>query len=312
MTTGVGGAEPDGPTKLTIINAVNDYDAIRVCFQPYPSGPAVLPWPASAAGLAFPKASVVDPAAISPSGGDVQPYVLAGDLAAIAGKSCDEALALAAMGGGGATSGSGSGGGTGSDPPIVAAAMPILPGAVFSSKKSLLLAFYGCLGGPGHDDGTAQLGCGFMYTPATPTASLTLVAMSRKTLPTSIAFQFLDASVAMQPSDIRITPGFDNSLDVTAVHAIALGGLAPKPPFFDLPRTALGPLSKVALKTFAPNDSFATSALFMQDAFVNGGIKDTELDDGKGYTFVALGGYPGVNTPSFWKAFTYTLIKSDP
>jgi hypothetical protein len=317
-TTGLGGAEPDGPTRLTIVNAIADYSAIRVCFQPFPSGAPVTPWPASPGGLAFSGPMVVDPATISPSGGDVQPVVLAGDLPAIVGKSCDDAIALAAGGANGSGSGSGGSGGgmgaggAGGGSGVRAASMPVIPGSVFASKKSLLLVFFGCIGGPGHDDGTNQLGCGSTYTPATPTANLTLVAMSRKTISTSIALQFVDASAAMPTSDIRITPGIDSTQDVPVVSSIALGGLAPKPPFIGIPRTGFGLLSKVSIRTFAPNDTYPTSALFLTEAFDHGGIKDTDFVDGSGFTIVALGGYPGVNAQSYWHGFTYTMVKSAP
>ena len=322
-TSTMGGAEPSGPTKLTIVNAVNDYPAIRVCFQPYPSGPPVNPWPASPAGLAFPASIVVDPpTSIAPSG-DVRPFVLAGDLTAIAGKSCDEALALAGSGAGGggmggAAGGGGMGGATGGAggatgaAPIVAAAMPVIPASVFTSEKSLLLVFFGCLGGPGHDDASAGLGCGFTYTPATPTASLALVAMSRKTEPKAIALEVVHASAALQPSDVRLTPGFDGAMDIPFAQDLAQGGLAPKPPFFGMARADFGVLAKAAIKTFAPNDVYPTSALFLQDVFANGGVKEPAFADGSGFTFVAVGGYPGVPAQSFWRAFTFTMVKSDP
>ena len=309
----MGGAEPAGPTKLTIVNGINDYPAIRVCFQPYPSGPSVNPWPASSSGLAFHDSIVVDPPESLASSSDVQPFVIGGDLTAIVGKSCDEALALAKGGGGaGGMGGAGGAGGGPGAPPIVVTPMPVIPKPVFSAEKSLLLVFFGCMGGPGHDDATAQLGCGFTYTAAAPTASLTLVSMSRKTEPQAIALQFVHASAALQPSDIRFTPGFDNALDIPAVFNLSLGGLAPKPPFFQMARADFGNLSKAAIKTFAPNDTYPTSAQYVQDAFVNGGVKDPEFADGSAYTFIALGGYPGVVTQSFWHPFLFTMVKSDP
>ena len=321
-TGGLGGSEPDGPTKLTIVNGVNDHDAIRVCFTAYPDGADVSPWPADVAGLAFAKAIVVDPPeSIAPGGADIRPFVIGGDLAAIEGKSCNEILALAASGSGGsggAGGGSGGAGGSGGTtatpppPPIVAGPMPVIPASVLTSEKSLLLTFFGCLGGPGKTDSTQGLGCGFTYTPETPTASLTLVAMSRKTLPNAVAVQVVHASAAMQPSDVRVTPGYDGATDVPVAKALALGGLGPKPPFAGLARVDYGALTKVAIKTFAPNDIYATSALFIQDAFVNGGIKDTAFEDGSSFTFVAIGGYPGVPAQSFWRAFTYVMVASDP
>ncbi len=323
VTTTTTTPEPAGPTKLTILDGINDYDAIRVCFVPYPSGAEVNPWPASAAGLAFGKAVQVDPpSSIAPGGSDVQPHVIAGDLSAIAGMSCAEVLALAASGGGSGGGGAGAGGSGGAGgagggppeppPPIVVSAMPVIPASVFEAEKSLLLTFFGCIGGPDHVDGTEGLGCGFTFTPATPTASLTLVAMSRTLDPEKVSLQFLHASAAMQPSDIRITPGFDNVVDVPVAKALALGGLGPKPPFAGLARTDYGSLTKVAVKTFAPNDVNATSTVFLQDAFTNGGIDQAAFQNGTGFTVVAIGGYPGVSIPSFWHPFTYVMVRSDP
>ncbi len=190
--------------------------------------------------------------------------------------------------------------------------MPVIPASVFSSEKSLLLAFFGCLGGPGHDDPSATLGCGFSYTPATPTASLTLVAMSRKTTPKAIALEAVHASAALLPSDIRFTPGFDMAMDVPFVANISLGGLAPKPPFFGMARADFGALSTASIKTYQPGTVYPTSAQFLKDAFVQGGFGDVDFVDGSAFTLVAVGGYPSVPAQSFWKAFTFTMVKSDP
>src|SRR5262245_43478797 len=51
---GAGGAapvvEPPGPTRLTLVNGIVDYDAVRICFLPYPdSGQPAMPWPSDAA-----------------------------------------------------------------------------------------------------------------------------------------------------------------------------------------------------------------------------------------------------------------------
>jgi hypothetical protein len=296
-TAGDAGAEPDGPTKLTIVNGIADYDAVRVCFIPYPAGGKGTAWPSATSNLGFARAKVVDPpTSLGPAGSDIQPFVIGGDLEAVAGKACDAVIALAQGGGG----------------PVVVGAMPVIPASVFDSEKSLLLAFYGCLGGPGHDDSSATLGCGSSYTPETPTAGLTLVAMSRKTDPSSIALQFVHASVAMQPSDIRIAPGYEAAVEVPAANAIALGGLAPKPPFVGLPRVGFGMLTKAALRSFEPGQPSPMSSILMQQAFNLGGIKDTAFVDGSSFTFVAVGGYPGVVTQSFWQPFTYTMVVSDP
>src|SRR5687768_8105587 len=92
--------EPAGPTALTIVNGVNDYDAVRLCFVPYPGGDGAdqSPWP-NQGGIQFAASMVVSPiAGVIPAKSDVRTYVIAGDLAKTTGKTCAEVFAMAAAG----------------------------------------------------------------------------------------------------------------------------------------------------------------------------------------------------------------------
>src|SRR5262249_13622791 len=132
-TGGVGGMEPPGPTVLTIVNGVTDYDAIRLCALGYPNGENgdAAPWPSAASGLAFAHGAVVDPPSdLVPSGVDVRIHVLTGELDLAAGKTCAEIVA---------SSGGGGSGGAGGGPALQVTAMPVLPASVFDSGKSLLV-----------------------------------------------------------------------------------------------------------------------------------------------------------------------------
>jgi hypothetical protein len=311
-STGTGGpSEPPGPTRVTVVNGVNDYDAIRVCFLPYPAGdPAAKPWPSAASGLPFAHASVLDLAVDIPAGVDVRPTILAGDLSKIAGKTCDQAIAMAL-----ADSGSGGGdAGVGTATPIVAAALAVLPAPVFTSEKSLLLAPIGCIGGPGHDGNSAALACGFSYTPSTPTIDLLALGLSRITEPSHVALQVVNASVALQASDITFTPAIQQATSVTLATALPTGGVEPKPPFTKLTVNELGPPDKVALKTFLPNQGMTspTSETLMSEAFQNGTVASTQLANGGGYVLVAVGSYPNIPAGPFWHKLTYALIKANP
>ncbi|HEY4122092.1 MAG TPA: hypothetical protein VGM56_29700, partial [Byssovorax sp.] len=85
-TVGTGaGAGPAGPARLTLLDAIADSDAIRVCFLPWPDGDdTAMPWPA--AGLAFGAATVVDlDGSVVPASTDVQLVVIGGDLSLSAG-----------------------------------------------------------------------------------------------------------------------------------------------------------------------------------------------------------------------------------
>lgn len=306
--SGTGGAsEPPGPTRVTVVNGVNDYDAIRVCFLPYPAGdPAAKPWPSAASGLPFAHGAVLDLAVDIPAGVDVRPTILAGDLSKIAGKTCAQAIALADNGSGG--------GDAGAPASIVAAALPVLPAPVFSSEKSLLLAPIGCLGGPGHEGQSAQLACGFSYTPDAPTINLLAIGMSRITEAAHVALQVVNASVALQSSDIAITPSTPMATSVTLATALPTGGIEPKPPLTKLTVSELGALGTVEIKTFLPNQGMVnpSSVTPMSEAFQNGTVASSQVANGNGYVLVAVGSYPNIPAGAFWHKLTYALIKANP
>jgi hypothetical protein len=336
-STGSGGAgagEPDGPTKLTVVDGVNDYDAIRICFLPYPAGdPAAMPWPASFAGLAFAHAATLDPASL-PAGTDIRPTVLGGDLTQIAGKTCEQAIALAAaqasaggsggaggkggaggMGAGGAGgAGAGAGGSDAGPPPpvVIASPLAVLPASVFTAKRSLLLAPIGCMGGPGHSGGNAALACGFSYTPDHPTVDLVALGMSRIPNVVHVSLQVVNAAVPLQPTDIHITPGISMAPEAVLATSLPTGGIEPKPPFAKLTLGELGALDQVHLRTYLPMQMFMTSDTPLTEAFANGTVKQADLANGSNYVLVTVGAYPGVGAGPFWHKLTYTLIKADP
>ena len=302
--SGAGGAEPVGPTRVTIVNGVNDYDAIRVCFIPYPGGDAAAkPWPAAASGLPFARGAVLDLATDIPAGTDVRPTIFAGDLAKIAGMTCNQAaaVALAESGDAGLQT-------------LVAAELAVLPAQVFTSEKSLLLAPIGCIGGPGHEGPSAALACGFSYTPATPTIDLIALGMSRKTEPNHVALQVVNASVALQPTDIGITSAIQQSMSLPLATMLPTGGIEPKPPFTKLTLNEYGPLDKVSLKTYLPGQGtmFVTSDTPLGEAFQNGTVSSLQVENGGGYVLVAVGAYPNIPAGDFWHKLTYSLVKANP
>lgn len=304
--TGTGGtSEPSGPTRVTVVNGVNDYDAIRICFLPYPAGdPAAKPWPSVASGLLFAHAAVLDLAVDIPANTDVRPTIFAGDLTTIAGMSCDQALALAAS----------SDEDAGTTAPILAAALAVLPASVFTSEKSLLLAPIGCLGGPGHDDVGAKVGCGDSYTSSTPTVNLLALGMSRKTDPVHVALQIVNASVAIQPTDFGITSSIMGSVNLPLATALPTGGIEPKPPFTALTVSELGAPEKVSIKTYVSGQAMmsTTSDTPMGEAFQNGTVASSQLANGGGYVLVAVGSAPNIPAGAFWHKLTYSLIKANP
>jgi hypothetical protein len=292
--------EPPGATRLTVVNGVNDYDAIRICFLAYPdgTGQGVMPWPSSSSGLAFARGKAVDPlGSVLPEGGSgVRAHVIAGGLAATAGLDCAQILALAAR----------------DAPPVVAAALPVLPASVFEAEKSLLLVPAGCLGGEGHTDRNQALGCGTTYTPETPTAGLVAVAMSRLTAPDKVGLQVVHASAATPAVGVQLTPGRDAVLGHALAPQLSFGAIGPFPPFLELDLGDLGALGQITLQTTAPSSSVATSTVRMSDVLAQSEVTTADIVDGKGFVLVAVGAAPGTSAGAFWHPLTYALVEPEP
>ncbi|WP_437590517.1 hypothetical protein [Sorangium sp. So ce1000] len=300
-TTGAGGGdavEPPGPTKLTVVNGVSDYGAVRFCFLAYPdgTGAGVDPWPSAAAGLAFARAEEVEPLRSAiPEGTSLRAHVIAGDLGATEGLDCAEILALAAD----------------SAAPIVAAGLPVLPAPVFAEEKSLLLVATGCLGGEGHTHEGEKQGCGDAYTIDTPTAGLVAVAMSRRTSFGKVSLQVAHATPATPVVRVELTPGRDLASGVTLAEDLSYGAIAPFPPFTGFSRDELGTLEDVAIETRDPVEGAVTSSVRMREILASSDVPATGVADGEGFVLVAVGAAPGA-ARGFWNPLTYSLVRADP
>jgi hypothetical protein len=294
-TTGfdAGLVEPSGPTALTVVDGINDYDAIRICFLP-----GQTPWP-GAAGLAFGGAQAVSLSTDLPAGSDVTPWVIAGDLSATAGMTCDQILALAQPGDGGS-------------PPIVAAALGVIPQAVLASQRSLLLVPIGCMGGPAEDGGVNMSACGEAYSPETPTTGVVFVAMSRITDPAHVALQVVSAGGAFPTMDFRLLPNLSGAMERMVAPGLSQGAIGPYPPFTGLALADLGALPGVQLRTYSSGQTMPGSTVMLSDVLASSAVGASGVVNGAGLVLVAVGSAPGVAAGSFWHELTYTLIKADP
>jgi hypothetical protein len=291
--------EPSGPTKLTLVNGVNDYDAVRLCFLPFPgdTGETESPWPPGGQGLAFAAAQVIDPiASVIPEGSDVHTYVIGGNLDVTVGKTCAEVFELA----------------QGASPPVVVAPLPVLPKSAFTADKSLLLVTTGCLGGPGHTDAAEALACGASYTAETPTAGLVALGMSRIKTPSRVSLQAAHAAVALPTVDIRVRTGTQEPKDWIIAPLLSHGSIGPKPPFDSLRSSGFGSIEASHILTTVPGDTYPTSATSMSSIFAKSSIKAADFLDGEGFVLVAVGGYPGTAAGPWWHALTYALVRGDP
>ena len=297
-TTGTGGGgpvEPSGPTALTVVNGINDYDAVQMCFLPGDT-----PWPAAPGGLGFGAGQAVDIATALPANTDVTPWVVAGNLAATAGMTCTQILALAQPVDGGAA------------PPVVAAPLGVVSKGVLASNRSLLLVPMGCMGGMGHDSSTATTGCGQGYTSLTPTTGVVFLAMSRITDPKHVSLQVVSASVTFPTMDFRLEPSVSAAPEVVVAPMLPQGAIGPYPPQDSLTLDDFGPLATVQLRTYASGNTSPTSTVMLSQPLAASTVGAAGFVNGAGLVLVAVGGTPGAAAGSFWHALTYALIAANP
>lgn len=287
--------EPDGPSKLTIVNGVNDYDAIRMCFVPWPDAGDSPAYPADAKGLAFAAPAVIDLASgVVPKGTDVWLHVIAGNLGATAGKGCAEIIA----------------GGLGSD--VLVVPLAVIPRAAIEAPRSLLLVPHGCLGGPGHEDDLAPTVCGKEYTIDTPTPGLLAGGMSRIVETGALSLQAAHASMSMPKIDIRVLPGTEGAMMGNIAPDLTLGAIGKTPPFRHFSKAELGPIGAASILTVPPGVAQPNSKSPLQDALARGGISEADLKDGSAFTLVGVGSPPSIAAGPFWHALTWTVVRSDP
>jgi hypothetical protein len=287
--------EPDGPSKLTILNGVNDYDAIRLCFVPWPDGGDSPAYPADAKGMPFAASAIMDMnSGIIPQGTDVYLWVIAGNLDKTAGKGCAEIT-----------------GGT-LDSEVLLTPLAVIPASAFAAPRSLLLVPHGCLGGAGHEDMLQTTVCGKTYSLDTPTPGLLAGGMSRIVEDGVLSLQAAHAVVGMPEIDIRVLPAIPEATAGDVAPALSLGAIGKMPPFREFSKAALGPIGAANILTFPPGFGNPSSTTLLKSALDRGGISEAEFKDGAAYTFVAVGSPPTISEGAFWHALTWTAVRADP
>jgi hypothetical protein len=274
------------------VNGINDYPLVRFCFLPGDT-----PWPASGSGLAFAAGQAVDLTSAIPSGMDVTPWVISGDVVATAGMTCTQILAAAGADGG---------------PTILAAPLAVLPQSLFSSNESLLLVALGCMGGAGHDDPNAALACGMGYSSQTPDPGIALVAMSRTKDPAHVSLQVLQGSAAMAVSDVQVLPTTMDANPLMIAPALTLGAIEPTPPFTQLTADAFGTLGGAAIQTYPSGSSSVSSTTPLGPLLTASAVGTAGFVNGARLVLVAVGASPGFPAGSFWHKLTYAVVPADP
>ena len=286
--------EPPGPTTLTVVNGVVDRDAVRFCFDAYPDPqPGSLPWP-GVEGLPYARGTaVVELETLLPADDDVEVIVISGDLPATGGLSCD-ALATS--------------------PPVGVDVfgVGVLPASVFDEEKSLLLVAAGCHGGPGHTHEQEESVCGAGYTETRPNPTIVAGFMSRLGDFDKVAMQFAHASAGLQSAAVKVRPGDVASVSQMATPSWSFGAIAPFPPFDAYSRGMLLDVAQARIELLPSNGPDPFETVSFTEAFGNSNLTLDDVQDGVGITFVGVGAAPAMGTGSWWNAFTFAVVDSDP
>lgn len=326
--------EPSGTSKLTLLHGVVDAKRIAFCFSkvadgvPQPAVGAPLP----SAGLAY--GSTLKLAAVpglDPTNDAVLVHVLAGDFSLLAGKSCEESLALAK------TLSEPPDAGSDAEPPdasvaddadadapadvvtelppppaLRAADLPVLPAGTLSAGFSLLLAATGCIGGPAFASPSAPLICGTGYTPSTPTFGPLLVTLSRVGSSDALGLQVVNAARAADPIDIASSHPKGSSIPAIAVaYDVVFGSVSPRPPLLGYSATAFGsPISASTLDVSSQGSSVPLLSSTWKDALAAGGQSDVQ--NGSNYAVVLLGPRPNTLEAEWWNGPKLVVLASDP
>jgi hypothetical protein len=358
---GASGVDPNkmlevpGRSVFTLVHGIVDAELTAFCFARVRDGETTLVGsPVPAGGLAYGQSLSFEtlPGVKSESDG-VVPYVIAGELSALDGLDCSEAVELAervmaadrgeggAAGQGGAAGeggvdGLGGAGGrepaagaageggaqggagasvqaekTGARPPALrAGALPGLPAGALAAGYSMLVVAAGCLGARAFSDDRQAAACGDDYTPEHGSLTAEVAMLSRATADGMLSIQALHASHASGDLGVRSMPGStDGGIGITIVDRFGEGALRPRDPRTMLPVESWG-VNSDSWSLNASVGSVDHASELWSVIRERAGID--ELENGRGYTLVAIGPSATLDATGFWNHFTFALVDNDP
>ena len=331
--------EPTGVSKLTLLHAVVDSPRIAFCFAKVVDGLPTAPvgGPLPAGGLDFGASLVATKLeGVDWDKDDLLPIIVAGDFSLLVGKSCVEAVALAAsfaLPDSDAASDAGAAAdadasvldsavdGDASDdaspplpppPKLRSAELPVLPAGTLSTGYSLLLAAAGCIGGAAFADPLETWACGPGYTTSTPTLSPVLVPLSRVVKPGAMGLQVVNAARAADPIDLASSYPQGSSIPkIHVVYDVAFGAISPRPPLLDYSATAFGsPIGASLLELGSQGSSVPVYTSTWKDALALGGLSGVK--DGQNYALVLVGPRPNNAADKWWNGPRLVALPADP
>jgi hypothetical protein len=283
--------EPDGPTRLTVVNGVVDAPSIQLCFVAWPDPASdVSPWPdvplefGRSAALALPDATI-------PSDSDVLVAVVSGDPGDVDCASLVDDPAAAS--------------------PARVSVLGVFPQSTFLAPRSLLFAPIGCIV-EGHTDEAAPSVCGPFYTPDEPALGATVAVLSRLTNQERVSFQAVHAASPSFSLDLAVRPSFDGAEPVVIATNLQPGSIAPAPAFAPIGTAELGSTAgatALGLVTGSPQTMIEQS---MASVLAAGGLDGGALANGRGVALVAIGAAPGAPALGWHEGFRVLALPPNP
>jgi len=196
-------------------------------------------------------------------------------------------------------------------PPVLRVGrLPGLPAGTLDQGYSLLEVADGCLGAPGFVDARSDAICGAGYTPTAGSLTAELVILGRQVAAGMLALQALHASRGSSDLGVRVAPPADSVQSyMTIVDNFTEGALRPVDPRRDSPNTAYG-TAEPGFSVEATSNGNAVYSEPWEAIQKRSGVRT--LENGRGYTLIALGPSYRVEDAGFWNPPAFGLIDNDP
>jgi hypothetical protein len=328
-----GPPEPVGKTRLTLLHGVVDDPKIAFCFAKVSDGVVgdAIGSPLPPAGLSYGRALPVGALeGIDLAKDDFLPILLAGDFSLFAGKSCTEAIALAATfesiepdAGVDGDVDAGDDAQTDADseaapppppppPPVRARELAVLPAGTLAEGYSYLLIATGCIGGPAFTDANETLACGENYKPTSPTLSPVFVQLSRLTAEDRLGLQIVNAAQASGSLYLSSKPPAASTIpEIPLANGLGFGAIAPIPPSHAYPKSAFGsPIAQSSLSVREDGSPVESLSMSWSNALATESL--TDVEDGKNYAAILIGPKPTLPKSSWWNEARVGIVASDP
>jgi hypothetical protein len=198
----------------------------------------------------------------------------------------------------------------GGPPALRVGVLPGVPAGTLAAGYSMLEVAAGCLGAKEFAAPHETAACGDDYTPERGSLTAEVAMLSRATADGMLSIQALHASHASGDLGVRSMPGsMDDGTGITLIDRFGEGALRPRDPRTMLPVQSWG----VNSDSWSVNASVGSVDYTSESWSVireRAGID--ELENGRGYTLVAIGPSATIDATGFWNRFTFALIDNDP